>query len=397
MAANRVRVLVFGLALSACGTPVQPTNDASASDRVSPPADVASGEDAAVIEDSGVLMDGAVVEDTGVAPTDTGVVVDTGVIVDTGVVSADSGASASDFAGPGPLMVSASTINNVMLPASTGCSGNDCRVNVFVTAPSNSAPGRAAPFPVVVISNGFQISASQYQSYAIRLARWGYVVLRWDTTTEGGVIPRSITHRALGNMLRQLPETVAAMGAMGAMMDTRKVVFAGHSRGGKISALAASGNGNALAFVGLDPVDATPPGTPVGPEYPSGAAALASFSGSSVIIGAALGNTSMFGMPCAPTASNYQTFFSMARAPALEVTLAQTGHVQFIDSRAACTTACLFCPSGSTTDATVTSLSAIMLVAASERATRGADASAFLTPGGSWLSTQPVATMPRVR
>jgi len=304
---------------------------------------------------------------------------------------------AADFSGPGPLGVSAMTLNNVMLTTSTGCSGNDCRVNVFVSLPTGSAAGRAAPFPVAVISNGFQINASQYQSYALKLARWGYVVLRWDTTTEVGLIPRSIAHRVLGNMLRELPNTVAAMGALGAMMNTRQVVFAGHSRGGKISALAASNNANALAFVGFDPVDASPPGAPPSPDYPSGAAALATFNGRVVSIGAALGNTSRFGMPCAPTAVNYTTFFSMARGPAFEVTLAQTGHVQFIDTRSSCGTACTFCPSGTTMDSAVASLSSVLLVAASEAAVRGADASAYLTPTGSWISAQSIAQMPRAR
>jgi fermentation-respiration switch protein FrsA (DUF1100 family) len=284
-----------------------------------------------------------------------------------------------------------------MLPTSTGCSGNDCRVNVFVTLPTESAAGRAAPFPVAVISNGFQINASQYQSYALKLARWGYVVLRWDTTSEGGFPPRSIPHRILGNMLRALPDTVAALGTLGPMMNTRQVIFAGHSRGGKISALAASNNESALAFVGFDPVDANPPGTPASSDYPSGAAALATFNGRVVSIGAALGNMGSFGMACAPTAVNYQTFFNMARGAAFEVTLAQTGHVQFLDMRASCGIACTLCPSGTTPDSVVADLSATLLIAASESVTRGADASAYLTPTGSWITAQRIALMPRSR
>lgn len=377
--------------LAACGTPMQPTNDGATPDRTSPPEDSSVAMDGASLPDASVEMDTGVVEDTGVVGTDTSVV------EDRVTPPTDTGVPAVDFAGPGPFGVGSMSMNNVMLPTSTGCTGNDCRVNISITTPTGMVAGRSAPFPVAVISNGFQISSSQYQSYAIRLARWGYVVLRWDTTTEGGVIPRSIAHRVLGNMLRELPATVAASGALGAMMDTRKVIFAGHSRGGKISALAASGNSNAIAFVGFDPVDATPPGTPVGPDYPSGAAALAMFTGRSVSIGAALGNMSAFGMPCAPTAVNYTTFFSMSRAPAFEVTLAQTGHVQFIDSRSTCTTACTFCPSGTTMDSAVTGLSATLLVAASEAAARGADASAYLTPTGSWITAQSIATMPRAR
>lgn len=388
----RRTVTTLALVVSACGTPMQPAPDGSSA------LDGASGADGAIDDREGADQR-APAEDGGANGTDSSATDAMDASTDDTGVSppADAGTGMVDFAAMGPLSISAASFNNVMLPTSTGCAGNDCRVNVFVTMPTNSAPGRTAPFPVAVISNGFIISASQYQSYAARLARWGYVVLRWDTTTEGGVIPRSIAHRVLGNMLRALPDTVAAMGTMGANMDTRRVVFAGHSRGGKLSALAASGNSNAVAFVGLDPVDATPPGTPAGPDYPSGAAALASFTGSSLVIGAALSSMTMFGMACAPTATNYQTFYSMARAPAFETTLAQTGHVQFVDMRPSCGTACSLCVNGTTPDASVSALSGVLLVAASERATRGADASAYLSPSGSWISAQSIATMSRGR
>jgi hypothetical protein len=286
---------------------------------------------------------------------------------------------------------------SITMPSSTGCMGADCRINAVVASPSGSVAGRMAPFPVIVLSNGFRLPASQYQSYALRLARWGYVVVRWDTTTEDGFIPRSISHRVLGNMLRALPDEVARAASMSAVMDTRRVVFAGHSRGGKLSALATAGNANAVAFVGFDPVDAPPPMTPPGPEYPSGAMALAGFRGPTAVIGAALGGVAApgsFGMACAPTADNYRTFYSAASAPATEITLAQTGHMQFLDDRARCPasplggTLCSLCTAGTTADATVRDISQVILLAVSERATRGADVGAYLTPTGSWLSIQ---------
>lgn len=373
---------------------MQPPADSRAT-----PDDVASADSSEL--DSGTVID-ATIEDSTVADsavTDTNSPTDTGVAPsDVMVTPTDSATSGTDFAAMGPLATSIVGPLSLDLPTSTGCSGQDCRVNVTITLPMGSAPGREAPFPVAVVSNGFQVPAAQYASYAQRLARWGYVVLRWDIPSEmGGIIPRGLAHRALGAMLRALPERVAmAPTAPAAMMDTTRVVFAGHSRGGKISALAASGNSNARAYVAFDPVDALPPGTAPGPDYPSGAAALAMFRGRTVILGSALGNTSMFGMPCAPMASNYQTFFTMSASPSLEVTLAQTGHMQFLDTRASCTTACFFCPAGSTTDTLVREVSQVLLVAASEAGVRGADASAYLSPTGAWLSRQTVA-MSRLR
>ncbi|MBL8685726.1 MAG: hypothetical protein JNK05_41505 [Myxococcales bacterium] len=393
--ASSSRFFVFSaLALAACGGSMQPPADSGVT-----PSDVASNDaaptDASEL-DSGLPVD-ASTEDSAVE--DVAVSTDTGVApADVIVTPPDSATPGTDFAAMGPLATSVVGPLSLDLPTSTGCSGQDCRVNVTITVPTGSAPGRAAPFPVAVVSNGFQVPASQYASYAQRLARWGYVVLRWDIPSEmGGIIPRGLAHRTLGAMLRALPERVAmAPMAPAAMMDTTRVVFAGHSRGGKISALAVSGNSNARAYVGFDPVDALPPGTAPGPDYPSGAAALAMYRGRTVILGAALGNMSMFGMPCAPTASNYQTFFTMSASPSLEVTLAQTGHMQFLDTRASCTTACFFCPAGSTTDAAVREVSQVLLVAASEAGVRGADASAYLSPAGAWLSRQTIA-MSRLR
>ena len=36
------------------------------------------------------------------------------------------------------------------------------------------------PFPLALFSSGFLVESRQYQSYADRLASWGYVVLTYD-------------------------------------------------------------------------------------------------------------------------------------------------------------------------------------------------------------------------
>ncbi|MDP3275541.1 MAG: hypothetical protein Q8Q09_10125 [Deltaproteobacteria bacterium] len=297
----------------------------------------------------------------------------------------------ADYSGNGPLTAMSLAVRNVRLNTSTGCAGNDCSVQVAITVPIGSAPGREAPFPVIVLSNGFQLGGAQYQSYALRAARWGYVVIRWDTTTESGGLPRSIAHRALANMAAAVVTDASATPELRGQLDTRRVVFAGHSRGGKISALAAAQT-NAAGLVGFDPVDAPPPGTSAGPDYPSAVTALTAYRGPSAFVGAALGGTSMFGMPCAPTASNYQRFFMAGTNPASEITLANTGHMQFLDMRSSCGLACTFCPTGSAMDAQVRDISQVVLIALAERATRSVDTSAYLTPTGAWLSRQALAS-----
>lgn len=346
----------------------------------------------AVVLDEVAMQEASLTEDAG--PEDAAAPVDA--LPPQDVAPAEAGGGTPDYTMPGPLSPLVLAPRMVTMPSSTGCTGADCNLVLRVTMPSGAGP-RSAPFPLVVFSNGFQVPASQYQSYAFRLARWGYTVLQWDTTSEGGLIPRSITHRVLAAMLRALP---SQLGAEAAMTDTHRVVFAGHSRGGKLSALAAQNNPDAVGLVGLDPVDAPPPMTPAGPDYPSATAGLGAFAGASVFVGSALGGQaapSAFGMACAPAANNFTVFYNAARAPSLEATLAQTGHMQFLDDQAHCPstalgTLCSICVAGTTPDSAVREASQVLLVALAESATRGIDASAYLRPGGAWLAAQTILT-----
>jgi pimeloyl-ACP methyl ester carboxylesterase len=377
-------------ALSGCGA--MPTvSDAAVADRPQPNADVPSTMDQDAAPDAMLPMD---------VPSALIDVGNNGQDVPSAMMDVPN-AMAVSLTSDGPLMAMALAPRMSTMPASTGCAGNDCRVTLQVTVPVGSTMGRGAPFPVIVFSNGFQLPSSQYATYATRAARWGYVVVRWDTTGEGGLIPRSISHRVLANMLREIPTDVSRAPETMALVDATKVVFAGHSRGGKLSVLAAAGNANALAVVGLDPVDAPPPMTPAGPEYPSAVAALAMVRGSSVFVGSALGAVPAplaLGMACAPAASNYTTFYNAAMAPSTEVVLAQTGHMQFVDDQRTCPVSvlgsiCAICTAGTTPDARVRELSQVLLIAAAERATRGADMSAYLSVDGAWLAAQrPTAT-----
>lgn len=394
-------VVCFGLSLVGCaGMPN--TSDAAVEDRPQPTTDVPTvnmpdGAESVDVPDQPVDMPTAPVDVPTVPPAD--------VPSDVPSVMSDVPMGANALAGNGPLMTMNLAPRTVMMPGATGCSGMDCRVSLLVTVPVGSVPGRASPFPIIVFSNGFQLPASQYATYATRAAAWGYVVVRWDTTSEGGLIPRSISHRVLANMLRQIPAEVASAPETMALVDATKVIFAGHSRGGKLSTLAASANANAVAVVGLDPVDAPPPMTPPGPEYPSAVAALAMVRGTTVFVGSALGGIPAplsFGMACAPAASNYTLFYNAAMVPSTEVTLAQTGHMQFIDDQRTCPVSvlgsiCAICTAGTTPDARVRDLSQVLLIAAAERGARGADVSAYLSVDGSWLAAQRPTAMARAR
>ncbi|TNE46624.1 MAG: hypothetical protein EP343_23770 [Deltaproteobacteria bacterium] len=287
--------------------------------------------------------------------------------------------AAVDYTQPGPLQVSDLSKITHNAPSSTGCGPRFCTVFLQVTIPAAGQGTRQAPYPLAIISNGFQLNATQYKSYATALAKWGYVVVRWDTNQES--VLSYIKHDVLGKILASLIDWAdlenKGTGALKGLIDTSKVVMIGHSRGGKAGALAAQADARVVAYFGIDPVDSNPPFTSGGPSAVKG---MANTKAAIAVVGA---DKSAGGLqPCAPTADNYEKFYNASSSPAWEILLKDVGHMQFLDSRQGCLT-CLACAAGSAPDAEVRTITQTAMIAWSERATRQANISTYLT--GSWL------------
>lgn len=293
-----------------------------------------------------------------------------------------------DYAGNGPLPLR--TLQAMFTaPPSTGCRGSLCNVVVSVTLPARGVEGRMAPWPLAVFSPGFSTPSSAYAVTAGRLASWGYVVLRYDLQGENFL--NASTHDALANTHGALIDWARAQGESGmlrGLVDASRVVAAGHSRGGKVAALAATRDARILAVVGLDPVDAPPPLQMPSDAYPLASARLRALDREVpiAVIGAEFGGRSSLGMPCAPTQYNYATFFDAARGPGLEVVIREAGHGQFVDDDRTAATSAALCPAGSAMNETVRSVSRTLLVAWAERAMRGADVTPWVR--GAWLQAR---------
>lgn len=286
-----------------------------------------------------------------------------------------------DYSKAGPLATKDLTTVSFVVPSSTGCTGRFCTVKLFVSLPSGGQGSRKGPYPLAVISNGFLLGADQYASYGKRLASWGYVVIRWDTNGEDFL--SALKHDALGKMIVEIVGWAAqqnqkAGSALNGLVDTSKVVLVGHSRGGKVSALAAQADSRVVAFFGIDPVNSNPPGQ-------SGASALTGMGqmkAAVAVVGADKGATGF--QACAPKADNYEKFFNAAKSPAWEILLIEAGHMQFLDRRALCLP-CVACTNGKTQDALIREITQTAMVAWAEKYTRGANISSYLT--GSWLQS----------
>ncbi len=195
-------------------------------------------------------------------------------------------------------------------------------VAVTVFAPStNGTIIAAGSFPVVIVSPGFQMDRDQYASYGRYLATHGFVAI--SQNFGGGFLAN---HADLAVATRGVIDwALGADSGLAGHVDATRIGAAGHSLGGKISLLAAAGDARIKAVVGWDPVDANTPS--VAPEM------MAQIDAAIVVLGETLDGGS-----CAPTADNFKQYYAAAGSPALEVTVKNAGHMDWVDD-----TACPFC------------------------------------------------------
>ena len=257
-----------------------------------------------------------------------------GVDAPPGHASADASAPTGDGANAGADAAGADApVSAAGDPANDG-TATVTVATVTIPAGSRSAPATTfvpstpAPRPLVFVSPGFQMARAQYTSYAHHLATWGFTVVLADYTDTGFFA----SHQQLADDISL--EITWALAQPGLGIDPDRIATAGHSLGGDISTLVAVGDARVKAVVGWDPVDG---GTPaVLPKLATLHAALA-------VIGETTDGAGG-GMPCAPTASNYQQFYAKAPGPALAMSVPTADHMDWVDDPTC--SFCTFCTAG---------------------------------------------------
>jgi dienelactone hydrolase len=260
-----------------------------------------------------------------------GVVIDAAPHDDGAPASLDSPAASTDPGEPGPWMVV--TQANVTMGTVTG--------NVYSPSSDGTTPA-AGPFPLVVVSSGYQLARTQYAMFCQHLATWGLVCLTHDYAASGN-------HQAKAREVSAIIDwALSPASGIAARVQADAIGVAGHSLGGKVSINAAILDARIGAVVGWDPVDALPP---VGND--GSMSVTPEMMGNLRVPLAVLGETA--DSSCAPTADNYQQFFTAAcESPSvLEVTVAMADHMDWIGDRASCGLACLVCQNGQTADTVV--------------------------------------------
>lgn len=286
----------------------------------------AGGDD----DDDGVAIDGA-----------TGAIDAPG--TDGAMTATDAPVSAGDPGASGTWMVHTQATVTISL----GSAGN---VAGTVYSPSSDgATPAVGPFPLVIVSSGYQLARSQYRIFCEHLATWGHVCITHDYASSGN-------HQAKAREVGAIIDwALSAASGLSTRVQAQAIGVAGHSLGGKVSINAAILDTRIRAVVGWDPVDALPPfgndgSMSVTPEMMGNLRVPIALLGELTDASGGVG-----GMSCAPAADNYQQFFTAAcEAPAaLEVTIGMADHMDWIGDRGSCGIACLACQNGQTADAVV--------------------------------------------
>lgn len=287
--------------------------------------------------------------------------------------------AAMDPGQPGPFAVV--TQDNVAIALGAGT------VRGTVFSPGQGTTPAPGPFPLVIVSSGFQLARAQYAIYCQHLATWGYVCITHDYAASGN-------HQAKAREVVQIIDWAqGAASGLAARIAGQPIAVAGHSLGGKVSINAAILDNRIKAVVGWDPVDALPPfgndgSQSVTPEMMGNLRVPMAVLGELTDATGGLG-----GQACAPSADNFQQFFVAAcQAPArLEVTIDAADHMDWLGEPGSCGLACLACKSGTTPPATVQTISKRVTTAWLQRHLRN-DASA-----AAWLAAPQVGTPTSIR
>ncbi|MFN3196855.1 MAG: chlorophyllase/cutinase-like alpha/beta fold protein [Bradymonadia bacterium] len=251
-----------------------------------------------------------------------------------------------DPGAPGPYAVSVEAGVNVALPE------NSSSTLIVCTPEENGAPLDEA-LPLVVISPGFQLETSLYRSYCERIASWGF----FTVIRSLNVVGFTADHPAMARDLSGLIDVLTANDSPYAgQIDASAIAAAGHSLGGKLSALAAADDDRIDGVIGWDPVDADPPG-----GFGVGASVVPERGGDLsmpvLVFGETLDADPVFGFgpSCAPADQNYTQYYDAASGEATEITFAGADHVDWLDN-VNCGLFCNACQSGMADDAVVRSI-----------------------------------------
>lgn len=186
----------------------------------------------------------------------------------------------------------------------------------ILTLPKQSSVKK---LPLVLFSGGFGTYSDQYSRITDELAKGGCAVVRYDIPNSMGV-----NDLTLADATRKIMDCLSLMPGLQSRAVTDRVLLTGHSRGAKLSCLAAASDERVSGLCLLDPVDNTV-WVKGRSGFPSACESLHERRVPVAIVGA--GSES----PCAPSDANFTHFYRAARNPAWLLLVTNAKHAQFLD------------------------------------------------------------------
>lgn len=187
------------------------------------------------------------------------------------------------------------------------------------------APRDSGTYPVVQFQHGFLTDRRAMDEVLTQLASHGFVVVAPQMYPADGVplgkeaaADEAKDAVALATWSHDVAATV-----MGSAADPRPLGLAGHSRGGKVSWLAAQQGLAVRGLVGVDPVDGR--GGPLLSAQPEALAGAVEGLPPSLVIGMEKGGS------CAPEGDNFRHFFERTTPPTTLVVVLGHGHADMLD------------------------------------------------------------------
>lgn len=178
---------------------------------------------------------------------------------------------------------------------------------------------------IALVLTGFSLAPDLYDSYAEHLASHGYIAIGVGLRTNAFV---SRTQLSLSEDVSTVIDWIEGQGGVLGDVDTSRVVIAGHSLGGKLGLLTALNDTRVYGVIGIDPVDALPPGVEPSPENPSLAPErMGEIDFPLVLVGEDLDQD-----VCAPQGENYRDYYDAATSPVVRIEIEDANHVSWLDN-----------------------------------------------------------------
>ena len=174
--------------------------------------------------------------------------------------------------------------------------------------------------PVIIIAHGFKVPPSQYYSYAIKLASFGYIaiIIHYKTSFLGN--DNLAQAKDLSSALDWI--THSDRPELKNRVQSTNHGIMGHSLGGKLALLTATIDKRFRAVFCLDPVDGM--GIVVKNELHKLKNIPTAFLGELI-------DSQGTVQACAPANVNYETFYEAASSPTFKITIHGANHFSFLD------------------------------------------------------------------